>query len=187
VRKRLGIPDDAPVIGFAGAVERWYALDQVIRAFSTLLKQRPDAYLLIVGDALFTRYKADLQDLVIALRLEHRVMFTGAVEYVNLPEYIAAMDVCLIPLLPEQWIDIALPNKYFEYSACGKPILSTPIPDVIDMNEGNVYIYRDYKTDFIRKINDILNADRQYHINVEQHSWKRKAEAFENIFKEAVI
>ncbi len=187
VRKRLGIPDDAPVIGFAGAVERWYALDQVIRAFSTLLKQRPDAYLLIVGDALFTRYKADLQDLVIALRLEHRVMFTGAVEYVNLPEYIAAMDVCLIPLLPEQWIDIALPNKYFEYSACGKPILSTPIPDVIDMNEGNVYIYRDYKTDFIRKINDILNADRQYHINVEQHSWKRKAEAFENIFKETVI
>lgn len=187
VRERLGIPDDAPVIGFAGAVERWYVLDRVIRAFPSILKQHPDAHLLIVGDSLFTRYKADIQDLVIALRLEHRVIFTGAVEYVNLPEYIAAMDVCLIPLAPAQWVDIALPNKYFEYTACGKPILSTPIPDIIAMNSENVHIYNDYETEFRRQIDEILNDNRSYIIDSEQHSWQRKAEAFEKIFEEVVV
>lgn len=186
MRRQLGIPDDAPVIGFAGAIERWYALDQVIRAFSTILKQHPDAYLLIVGDSLFTRYKSDLQDLVIAFDIGHRVIFTGSVDYHTLPEYIAAMDVCLIPLAPAQWVDIAFPNKYFEYTACGKPILSTSIPDVIAMNSENVHIYRNYEVEFRRKIDKILDENRSYVIDSEQHSWKRKAEEFEKIFKELV-
>jgi len=186
MRRQLGIPDDAPVIGFTGAIERWYALDQVIRAFSTILKQHPDAYLLIVGDSLFTRYKSDLQDLVIAFDIGHRVIFTGSVDYHTLPEYIAAMDVCLIPLAPAQWVDIAFPNKYFEYTACGKPILSTSIPDVIAMNSENVHIYRNYEVEFRRKIDKILDENRSYVIDSEQHSWKRKAEEFEKIFKELV-
>ncbi len=112
MRSSLGIPDDAFVLGFAGAVERWYALDEVIRVFRRVLAGRPDAYLLIVGGSLFTNYSEELKQLASELGIGDRVIFTGAVEYRDMPRYIAPMDLCTIPLSPPQWIDIALPNKY---------------------------------------------------------------------------
>ncbi|WP_343241572.1 glycosyltransferase, partial [Methanoculleus sp. UBA312] len=117
MRSALGIASDAFVLGFAGAVERWYALDDVIRAFPEILKRHENAELLIVGGSLFTGYLDDLRALADRLGVAGRVHFTGTVDYRDLPGYIAPMDLCLIPLSPPQWVDIALPNKYFEYSA----------------------------------------------------------------------
>ncbi|WP_243669768.1 glycosyltransferase [Methanoculleus chikugoensis] len=128
MRANLGIAPDAFVLGFAGAVERWYALDEVIRALPEIRKRHPNAELLIVGGSLFTGYLEELQALAADLGVSRQVHFTGAVDYRDLPPgYIAPMDLCLIPLSPPSG-RYRSPNKYFEYSACGKPILSTPHP-----------------------------------------------------------
>jgi phosphatidylinositol alpha-1,6-mannosyltransferase len=91
------------------------------------------------------------------------------------------MDLCLIPLSPPQWVDIALPNKYFEYSACGKAILSTPIPDMLRMGGDHIAVYRD-REEFVEKVDELALAPGRYPSGMEEHSWKRKAEAFEKIF-----
>ena len=121
---------DEFVIGFSGSVERWYAIDDMIRALPDLIRYRPGTRLLIVGGSLFTDYRAELETLAKDLGISDRVIFTGTKPYHELPRYIACMDVCTIPLSPPQWGEIALPNKFFEYSACGKPIIMRPIPDV---------------------------------------------------------
>jgi phosphatidylinositol alpha-1,6-mannosyltransferase len=185
MRADLGIREDAFVLGFAGAVERWYALDEVIRMLPEILRTHENAVLLIVGDSLFTGYLAELRELAARIGLADRVFFTGAVDYTELPRYIAPMDICLIPLSPPQWVDIALPNKYFEYSACGKPILSTPIPDMIRMGGDHIFIYRD-ASEFVQKVNDLSRRQQRFDINIEQHSWEKKAEAFEEIFERIV-
>ncbi len=182
MRSRLGIDDDAFVLGFAGAVERWYALDEVIRAFPEVLAIRPDAVLLIVGGSLFTDYSEELKRLAADLGIADRVIFTGAVDYAEMPHYIAPMDLCTIPLSPPQWIDIALPNKYFEYSACGKPILSTPIPDMMRMGGDHLFIYKN-RDEFVPKIREVLDGPGRYDISVSEHSWRNKARAFEKIFE----
>jgi len=46
MRDALGIAPDAFVLGFAGAVERWYALDEVIQAFPEILARHENAELL---------------------------------------------------------------------------------------------------------------------------------------------
>ena len=130
------------MIGFAGSVERWYALDSVIGAMPAILERVPEAMLLIVGGSLFTGYLPELRALAERLGIADRVRFAGAQPYAALPGFIGAMDVCTIPLAPPQWVDIALPNKFFEYSACGKPILSTPIPDVQRIGGEHLRIYR---------------------------------------------
>ncbi|MCE5337901.1 MAG: glycosyltransferase [Methanomicrobiaceae archaeon] len=181
MRETLGIAPDAFVLGFAGAVERWYALDEVVRAFPEILKKHENAELLIVGGSLFTGYLDELRTLAADLGVSRQVHFTGAVEYHDLPGYIAPMDICLIPLSPPQWVDIALPNKYFEYSACGKPILSTPIPDMLRMGGGNIAVYRE-REEFIEKVDELAENPGCCPAGIEEHSWKKKAEAFEKIF-----
>lgn len=182
MRSALGIAPDAFVLGFAGAVERWYALDEVIRTLPAIRKRHPNAELLIVGGSLFTGYLEELQALAADLGVGREVHFTGAVDYRDLPGYVAPMDLCLIPLSPPQWVDIALPNKYFEYSACGKPILSTPIPDVLRMGGDRIAVYRNAQ-EFVERVDEaILDPDRAP-AGVGEHSWKKKAEAFEEIFE----
>ncbi len=181
VRSALGIAPDAFVIGFAGAVERWYALDEVIRAFPEIIARHKNAELLIVGGSLFTDYIDELHTLAGDLGISKRVHFTGTVDYSDLPGYIAPMDLCLIPLSPPQWVDIALPNKYFEYSACGKTILSTPIPDMLRMGGDHIAVYRD-REEFLERIDELALARGGGATGMEEHSWKRKAEAFEKIF-----
>ncbi|NLM30281.1 MAG: glycosyltransferase [Methanomicrobiales archaeon] len=182
MRSTLGIAPDAFVLGFAGAVERWYALDEVIRAFPEVLARRENAELLIVGGSLFTDYLDELRVLAGDIGIAQQVHFTGAVDYSALPDCIALMDICLIPLSPPQWVDIALPNKYFEYSACGKPILSTPIPDMLRMGGDHIAVYRD-RGEFLARIDELAYVSPgDCSAGMEEHSWKKKAGAFEEIF-----
>jgi glycosyltransferase involved in cell wall biosynthesis len=177
-RAELGVDDDAFVIGFAGSVERWYAIDEMIRALPDLIRHREKTCLLVVGGSLFTDYITELRQLASELRLSDRVIFTGTKPYRDLPRYIACMDVCTIPLSPPRWGEIALPNKYFEYSACGKPILMRPIPDVLRIGGPNLFVYTT-REEFITQAKNLMDHPVTYRINLDAYSWKEKARQFE--------
>lgn len=177
-RRELGIGDDEFVIGFSGSVERWYALDEMIRALPEILQIRPKTRLLIVGGSLFTGYQKELRSLAEDLGVIDRVIFTGTKPYHELPRYIACMDACTIPLSPPQWGDIALPNKFFEYSACGKPIIMRPIPDVTRIGGPHLRVYRTQK-EYIGHIRTLMEDPVTYSINLENYSWKEKSRQFE--------
>ena len=158
-RAELGIRGDDFVIGFSGSVERWYAIDEMIRALPALIRHRPDTRLLVVGGSLFTDYLQELQVLARELGVADHVIFTGPKPYHDLPKYIACMDICTIPLSPPQWGNIALPNKFFEYSACGKPILMRPMPDVERIGGPNLFVYRT-REEYIEQVKHLMTHPR---------------------------
>jgi glycosyltransferase involved in cell wall biosynthesis len=180
MRRSLGIAKDEFVIGFEGSVERWYALDRVIASLPVLLEHRPSTRLLIVGGSLFTGFMDELKAHAKTLGILDRIIFTGPVRYYELPEYIAAMDLCLIPLSPPQWVDIALPNKFFEYSACGKPILSSPIPDIMAIGGPHLSTYRS-EPEFVERVKEAMDHPGRFSLDIERFSWKRRAVEFEEI------
>ncbi|RPI40862.1 MAG: glycosyltransferase [Methanoregulaceae archaeon] len=184
-RAELGIGADEFVIGFSGSVERWYAIDEMIRALPDLIRYRAGTRLLVVGDSLFTGYRKELESLARDLGISDRVIFTGTKPYRELPRYIACMDVCTIPLFPRQWGEIALPNKFFEYSACGKPIVMRPIPDVARIGGPNLFVYRT-REEYVAQIQSIMKNPRTYSINLEKYSWKEKAVQFEDLLNNIV-
>jgi len=184
-RKELGFTADDFIIGFCGSIERWYAIDEMIRALPELIRYHPSTKMLVVGGSLFTSYKAELQELAVELNVSDRVIFTGTKPYSELPGYIACMDVCTIPLSPPQWGDIALPNKFFEYSACGKPILMRPIPDVTRIGGPNLCVYRTQE-EYIAEIKTIMNNPVNFSIDLKNNSWKEKARQFETILQSIV-
>jgi glycosyltransferase involved in cell wall biosynthesis len=185
LRTELGISADDFVIGFSGSVERWYAIDDMIRALPELVRYCPGTRLLIIGGSLFTNYRAELENLARDLGISDRVIFTGTKPYHELPRFIACMDVCTIPLSPPQWGEIALPNKFFEYSACGKPIVMRPIPDVTRIGGPNLFVYRTQE-EYIERIKEIMKYPRTYTINLEEYSWKEKARQFERLLYDIV-
>ncbi|HOT95381.1 MAG TPA: glycosyltransferase [Methanoregulaceae archaeon] len=182
IRERYGIAPEDFVIGFSGSVERWYAIDRMIGALPRVLEREPRALLFVVGGSLFTGYLPELRALAERLGVADRVRFAGTQPYSDLPAHIAAMDVCTIPLSPPQWIDIALPNKFFEYSACSKPILSTPIPDMQRIGGEHLHFYRDYD-EFVEKILALAKTRPRYEIDMSAHDWRSKAVEFEACFE----
>lgn len=170
------------VIGFAGAIEEWYDLESMIRAMPKLLKRYPDIKMLLVGGSLFTDDVSHLRALTYELDLGDKIRFTGFVPYERLHGYIAAMDVCAIPLIPKEWAEIALPNKFFEYDAMGKPILLTNIPDIINLGN-EMYIYGDEES-YLKAIDLFrMNPPKDRNEITHEHSWKNRAEEFERVMK----
>lgn len=176
---------DAFIIGFAGALEEWYDVESMIKAMPDLLDKFPDTRMLIVGGSLFTDRANQLKALALSMGLEDKVIFTGFIQYDNLPAYIGAMDLCAIPLIPPEWAEIALPNKFFEYSAMNKPILMTPIHDVMEIGK-DLFIYRNMG-EYIRCIEQFRRMD--YEENPKPafagYDWKSRATQFETLFHEA--
>jgi phosphatidylinositol alpha-1,6-mannosyltransferase len=175
---------DSFVIGFAGAMEEWYDVMSMVRLMPDVLKSYPDTKLFLVGGSLFTNYEKNLRKLRAKLNLHDQIIFTGFVPHDQLPAYIAAMDICAIPLQPKEWRDIALPNKFFEYSAMGKPILMTPMQDVMALGR-DLYIYRS-DDEYLKCIDLFRKGDYIERPVIAENSWKSKAEQFEAVFHEVI-
>ena len=59
------------------------------------------------------------------------VHYLGSISYETLPSYLKAFDVCIIPYVTDDPVNISCsPLKLYEYLAIGKPIVSTDLPAV---------------------------------------------------------
>jgi glycosyltransferase involved in cell wall biosynthesis len=56
-----------------------------------------------------------------------RVQFVGPVAYADLPQYMRAIDVCIVPHRMTEFTESLNPIKLWEYLAVGKPIVSTDV------------------------------------------------------------
>ena len=55
----------------------------------------------------------------------------GGRDYSLLPAYVKKFDVCLMPFAINEATEYINPTKALEYMATGKPIVSTPVEDVV--------------------------------------------------------
>lgn len=74
VRKRYGIPLNAPLVVTVARMGYEKSIDFLLRAFKEVLKGNPDAYYLLVGDG---PAKASHEAQARALGVHHRTIFTG--------------------------------------------------------------------------------------------------------------
>jgi len=130
------------VIGVVGTIENWLDLETVLRSLKQVALVVNDVKLLIVGGKIRTDYFESIKALAKTSGLQDRVFFTGSVPHEDVPFYIKMMDVCLNPVVSDLQY-VMLPDKLFEYLACGKPVVSTRAPEVIRVGRDAVKIYDD--------------------------------------------
>jgi glycosyltransferase involved in cell wall biosynthesis len=186
-KAELGIPKDAYIAGFVGFLGDWIDLEPAMRMVK---KCYPRIFLLIIGSG--TRMEL-FKTLAKDLGIEHLVVFLGNVPYLNVPDYISCMDVCLLPFNSSPVAQSALPLKLFEYMACEKPVISSPIPPVMDA-VGNRIIYAantddliDIVARFIDDKSEFLDLGLQGRAFVAQnYSWETIVKKFERVFLDCV-
>lgn len=67
---------------------------------------------------------------------EHpNIQSPGARPWALLPELMAGFDICIVPHLRDEFTDSLNPLKLWEYLACGKPIVSTPVAGFRDFSQ----------------------------------------------------
>jgi glycosyltransferase involved in cell wall biosynthesis len=117
IRERLGLPRNAPVVGFVGRLTRDKGLPELIEAFDAIVKAEPEAHLLLVGwydageDALSDDLRARIEG-------HPHIHLTGFVD--SAAPYYRAMDLMVLPTWRE-----GFPNAVLEAAATGIPVVTT--------------------------------------------------------------
>jgi glycosyltransferase involved in cell wall biosynthesis len=189
IRQRYGLTKEDIVLFFMGWLYQFSGLKEVALQLARI--DSPNLKLLIVGEG--DAYEA-LQQIREKHHLKNRIILTGKRPYEEIPSFIAASDVCLLPAYPDEKImqDI-VPIKMYEYMAMKKPVIATKLPGVMgEFGEDNGVVYVDKPEDAVAKAMELIQSGRIEELGqkarsfVERYSWDNITDEFEKILKETV-
>ncbi|MCC6795119.1 MAG: glycosyltransferase family 4 protein [Candidatus Hydrogenedentes bacterium] len=123
-RSMLGIPEDVPVVCFSG-LDVLIDLPLAVQAFELLLKRDPRTIMLLAGPA-----EHDVSGMVSCESVMANVKALGPVPYKQLPKYLAAADLFLMPYSNKVSNVGRWPNKIGDYMCVGRPTISNPVGEV---------------------------------------------------------
>jgi glycosyltransferase involved in cell wall biosynthesis len=121
-RTRLGLPVDAPVFAYTGAV---FADDARLMAdaFKQIHISHPKARLLLIG------YNNIALEQWLPDEARHAVIRTGPVSFHDLSGCIAAADIGWLPLRDNGANQGRFPMKLFDFMAASRPVVATDVAD----------------------------------------------------------
>ena len=180
-----GVPDDMralarPVIGYSGAVAQWFdfeLLDLVAESF-------PRASIVMVGPV----FGPQAAELAATASRRGNVFHLGAKPYERLGSYIAAMDVCIIPLKMNELMRSADPNKLYEYAACGRPIVTMKHSEDLEPLRGMIHL-AGTRLEFIEEIRLALASGANQETLLEfarKRSWQARADEIVSLVRESI-
>lgn len=139
-----------PLIGYIGGVHRWIN-QQLVK---DLAQKHPDCSFIFVGP---------VQTEIKTLLSEKNLIFLGQKPKEALPLYVHHFSMCLIPYKITPYTTNVYPTKLNEYLVLGKPVISTPLPEVLSFNRshGNVVEIAENAEEFSSRLNAILRNENE--------------------------
>ena len=133
LRKDLGLADKKVIVSVGRLVHR-KGQDFLIQSMPAVLAKHPTAHILMVGEG---PYRKDLTKMVSELNLIDAVTFIGRIQYKELPRYICAGDIFVMPSRSRlAGLEVeGLGIVYLEASSCALPVIagrSGGAPDAVD-------------------------------------------------------
>jgi glycosyltransferase involved in cell wall biosynthesis len=163
-----------PILGFAGGVSPCCDFE-LLRTVAGAL---PRASVVLVGPIM-----VDLA----AERLPPNVHVLGNRPYSDLPAYVQAFDVGLIPYLLNDWTASVDPLKLLEYLAAGIPVVTTPLLEA--QKYASVVRQGGTPAAFLAAVHDALASDEHTRAAgraiAARNTWSHRAEAFLALVAEA--
>ncbi|MBC7604164.1 MAG: glycosyltransferase, partial [Ramlibacter sp.] len=109
------------------------------------------------------------------------IEFMGEVPYADLPGWVHAFDVCLIPFIINELTSCTNPVKVYEYLSAGKPVVATRMPELEAI--ADQVLLADDAPGFVRHIEQALKTTEQDQAKAAVarrawaagHSWEARA------------
>ena len=188
MRIQHGIEKDDSILFFMG----WFYKFSGLREVALELAKAKDSHLklLIVGEGDAFN---ELQEIREKYNLQSRFILTGQKPYQEIPSFIAASDICLLPAYNNEVMRHIVPIKLYEYLAMGKPVISTKLPGVVKefaYDNGVVYVNR--PEEVVKKASELIGNERLDELGakarrfIRKYSWDKITDEFENILEEVI-
>jgi glycosyltransferase involved in cell wall biosynthesis len=149
-----------PRIGFYGVIdERLH-----IKLIEEMADIRPEWHFILIGPV------TKIDPAILPQR--KNIHYPGAKEYRELPVYLSGWDIAILPFEINESTKYISPTKTPEYLAGGKPVISTPITDVVMPYGKNGLVYiADTAIDFINTAEIIF-------LETDKKKWLEKVDTF---------
>ncbi len=188
VRKRFGFTQNDTVMFFMGWLYDFSGLDEV--ALEMARSENKNLKMLVLG-------KGELWDRLQEIRkdngLEDRLILEGWKPYSEIPEYLAAADICLLPAKPIRLMENIVPIKMYEYLAAGKVVFATDLLGIRkEFKEGNGVIYIKESKESVHLANDLIlksavkSEGLKGQLYVKSNDWGLMTDEFEELLEEVV-
>lgn len=182
-RKRLGL-NDRFVIGFVGTLREWVDLEMLVEALIEVDRQHKATVLIVGGGSQDSSIGKTVENAGIDFRM------IGEIPYSKVPDWINLLDVGVVPFRINEMTDNSLPMKIFEYMACGKPVISTPLKSVCQpLGTSLLYSRNSYELSS-NIVNLIENRDQYMGLSTDGlelvrtfYNWKKIEDQFKLIFE----
>jgi glycosyltransferase involved in cell wall biosynthesis len=137
IRTKYGLGDKF-IATYAGALGQANDIGNIIRA-AALLVPHDEIHFLIVGDG---KERSALEQKARELGLSN-ITFTGALPKTEMPQLLAASNVCIATLMDIPMFRTTYPNKVFDYMAAEKPTIlgiDGVIREVVEAADGGMFV-----------------------------------------------
>jgi len=189
VRQELNIQEDDFLMVYSGRVNKEKGIDVLIDAL-ILLKDVPKIKLLVIGGSFFGNdfsedafYKSLREK---AEQIPDRIIFTGFKPYNEIPDYLAASDLAVIPSV---WDD-PFPTTVLEAQAMGLPIITTNkggIPEEVSPENAILLDVDENMTKNLSAAIEALYNDEQLRHKMSECSLLRSKSFKKEIFAETFL
>lgn len=112
-----------PILGYTGEIAQWFDFDLV----RDLAMRHPEWSIVLIG-------LVHSDDFFMISRLPN-VHYLGRKTYEELPAYLRQFDACILPFKINALTSAVNPVKLYEYLAAGKPVISTPLREVLPFRD----------------------------------------------------
>lgn len=192
VREQYGIKENDVVLLFTGFfrgnIYKYSGLREVALELSKV--NDPCFKFLIVGEG---DTDSELQEIREKYGLKEGLILAGSKPYDQIPAFIGASDICLLPYHNVETMQSIVPIKMYDYMAIGKPVISTRLPGVMkEFGEDNGVVYVDRPGDIISKAMELVACGNLEQLGlkarsfVERYSWDSITDKFEDILERVV-
>jgi len=163
-----------PIIGYLGTINE----HTDISLLKYIADSRPAWSILMIGPVQWKSFSNP--QLLKSLMKMPNVHLTGWLDRAALPGYCKTFDVCVIPYRTDSEFNrFVNPDKLHEYTAMGKPIVSTDIPE-IDSHRSIIKVCKD-REGIVTAIEESLAEDSREKVALrlgiaKENSWEKRAE-----------
>jgi glycosyltransferase involved in cell wall biosynthesis len=183
IRKKYGILDGDIVLFFMGWLYDFSGLREVALELSRCGNNH--VKLLVVG-------KGDLWDALQELRkscgLEKKLILVDWIPYEDVPKYLSASDICILPAYNNDIMRNIVPIKMYEYMAAKKPVIATCIYGIMkEFGDNNGVLYAAMPEEVVHnaikltEYKGFIKEGLKARNFVEKLSWNSIVDSFEGI------
>jgi glycosyltransferase involved in cell wall biosynthesis len=156
---------DVPYIFYAGSLsEAKDGVESLICAFSKIADDFPELSLKIAGGSKTGTLEKRLSDIIAEKQLSDRISLLGFVDRNEIPQYLCAAKMVVLPRPDSLQARGGFPTKLGEYLAAGRPVIVTRVGEIPKyLSEDDVFFISpdDIENELIQKMKYILLHEKK--------------------------